>query len=151
MVKLWMHLGDVQWIHIDAGRMKMDETRDLLARTSQFCSGCIFPTIAASFFAVSSFGRPVRLLLNFCKRSLLVMGFLVRYLLTASSVIPWGPSSLPVGIRVLFLEPPPARPAEGAGDARVRLLAGLPPSPGVPFLLALAGRFFDFATKIQTI
>ena len=84
-----------------------DETRDLLARTSQlcglsdrqsfplmvFCSGCIFLTIAASFVTVSSFERSVRLLLNFCKRSLLIMGFLVRYLLTASSVIPWGPST----------------------------------------------------------
>ena len=142
-----------------------DETRDLLARTSQlcglsdsysfplmvFCSGCIFLTIAASFFTVSSFDRPVRLLLNFCKRSLLVMGFLVRYLLTASSVIPWGPSSLPVGVGVLVLEPPPAPPAEGAGDTRGFLLAGLPSSPGVPFLLALVGRFFDFTTKTQTI
>ena len=116
-----------------------------------FCSGCIFLTIAASFFTVSSFDRPVHLLLNFCKRSLLVMGFLVRYLLTASSVIPWGPSSLPVGVGVLVLEPPPAPPAEGAGDTRGFLLAGLPSSPGVPFLLALAGRFFDFATKTQTI
>ena len=116
-----------------------------------FCSGCIFLTIAASFLTVSSFDRPVRLLLNFCKRSLLVMGFLVRYLLTASSVIPWGPSSLPVGVGVLVLEPPPAPPAEGAGDTRGFLLAGLPSSPGVPFLLALAGRFFDFAGKTQTI
>ena len=44
------------------------------------------------------------------------MGFLVRYHLTASSVIPWGPSSLPVGVGVLVLEPRPAPPAEGAGD-----------------------------------
>ena len=43
-----------------------------------FCSGCIFLTIAASFFTVLSFDRAVRLLLNFCKKSLLVMGFLVR-------------------------------------------------------------------------
>ena len=40
-----------------------------------FCSGCIFLTIAASFFTVLSFDRAVRLLLNFCKKSLLVMGF----------------------------------------------------------------------------
>ena len=112
-----------------------------------FCSGCIYLTVEASFFTVTSFDRPVRLLLNFCKGSLLVMGFLVRYLLTASSVIPWGPSSLPLGVRVLVLEPPPAPPA----DTRGFLLAGLPSSPGVPFLLALAGRFFDFATKTQTI
>ena len=52
---------------------------------------------------------------------------------------------------MLVLEPPPAPPAEGAGDTRGFLLAGLPSSPGVPFLLALAGRFFDFATKTQTI
>ena len=90
--------------------------------------------------------------LELCKRSLLVMGFLVRYLLTASSVIPWGPSSLPVSVGVLVLEPPPAPPSEGAGDTRGFLLARLPSSPGVrPFLLALAGRFFDFATKTQTI
>ena len=48
---------------------------------------------------------------------------------------------------MLVLEPPPAPPAEGVGDTRGFLLAGLPSSPGVPFLLALAGRFFDFATK----
>ena len=48
---------------------------------------------------------------------------------------------------MLVLEPPPAPPAEGAGDTRGFLLAGLPSSPGVPFLLAFAGRFFDFATK----
>ena len=52
---------------------------------------------------------------------------------------------------MLVLEPPPAPSAEGAGDTRGFLLAGLPSSPGVPFLLALAGRFFDFATKTQTI
>ena len=104
-----------------------------------FCSGCIFLTIAASFFTVSSFDRPVRLLLNFCKRSLLVISFLVRYLLTASSVIPWGPSSLPVGVGVLVLEPPPAPPAKGAGHTRGFLLAGLPSSPGVPFYLYLLG------------
>ena len=104
-----------------------------------FCSGCIFLTIAASFFTVSSFDRPVRLLLNFCKRSLLVMGFLVRYLLTASSVIPWGPSPLPVGVGVHVLEPPPAPPAEGAGDTRGFLLAGLPSSPRYFFYLHLLG------------
>ena len=112
-----------------------------------FCSGCIFLTIAASFFTVSSFDSPVLLLLNFCKRSLLVMGFLVRYLLTASSVIPWGPSSLPVGVGVLVLEPPAAPPEEGAGDTRGFLLAGLPSSPGIPFFPALAGRFLAFAKK----
>ena len=53
-----------------------------------FCSGCNFLTMAAIFFTVSSFDNPVRLLLNFCNRSLLVIGFRVRYLLTASSVIP---------------------------------------------------------------
>ena len=79
------------------------------------------------------------------------MGFLVSYLLTASSVIPWGPSSLLVGVGVLVLEPPPAPSAEGAGDTRGFLLPGLLSSPGVPFLLALAGRFVDFATKTQTI
>lgn len=52
---------------------------------------------------------------------------------------------------MLVLEPPPAPPAEGAGDTRGFLLAGLPSSPGVPFLLALAGRFFDFATKTKKI
>ena len=128
-----------------------DETRDLLARTSQlcglsdrqsfplmvFCSGCIFLTIAASFFTVSSFDRPVRLLLNFCKRSLLVMGFLVRYHLTASSVIPWGPSSLPVGVGVLVLEPPPAPPAEGAGDTRGFCLLDFPLRLGYLFWLHL--------------
>ena len=102
-----------------------------------FCSGCIFLTIAASFFTVPSFDRPARLLLNFCKRSLLVMGFLVSYLLTASSVIPWGPFSLPVGVGVLVLEPPPATSAEGAGDTRGFLLAGLPSSPGYLFCLHL--------------
>ena len=79
------------------------------------------------------------------------MAFLVRYLLSTSSVIPWGPSPLPVGVGVLVLEPRPAPPAEGAGDTRGFLLAELPSSPGVPFLLALAGRFFDFATKTKTI
>ena len=79
------------------------------------------------------------------------MAFLVRYLLSTSSVIPWGPSPLPVGVGVLVLEPPPAPPAEGAGDTRGFLLAELPSSPGVSFSLAFAERFFDFATKTQTI
>ena len=114
-----------------------------------FCSGCIFLTIAASFFTVSSFDRPVRLLLNFCKRSLLVMGFLVRYLLTASSVIPWGPSSHRSVLGCLFLSLLLPLPRDTC--IRGFLLAGLPSSPGVPFLLALAGRFFDFATKTKTI
>ena len=52
---------------------------------------------------------------------------------------------------MLVLEPPPAPPTEGAGDTRGFLLAGLPSSLGVPFLLALTGRFFDFAGKPQTI
>ena len=102
--------------------------------------------MAAIFFTVSSLDSPVRLLLNFCKRSLLVMGLRVRYLLTASSVIPCGPSSLPVGVGVLVLEPPPT---EDGGDTRGFLDAGLPSSPGVPFLAALAGRFLDFAGKLK--
>lgn len=111
-----------------------------------FCSGCNFLTIAAIFLTVSSFDSPVLLLLNFCSRSLLVMGFRMRYLLTASSVIPW-PSSLPVGVGVLVLEPPPVPTEEGAGDTRGFLDAGLPSSPVAPFLAELAGRFLVFAEK----
>lgn len=103
--------------------------------------------MAAIFFTVSSFDNPVRLLLNFCNRSLLVIGFRVRYLLTASSVIPWGPSSPPVGVGVLVLEPPPVPTEDGAGDTRGFLEAGLPSSPVFPFLVALAGRFLALANK----
>lgn len=112
-----------------------------------FCSGCNFLTIAAIFFTVSSLDSPVLLLLNFCSRSLLVMGFRVRYLLTASSVIPWGPSSLLVGVGVLVLEPPPVPTEEGVGDTRGFLDAGLPSSPVFPFLAELAGRFLVLAYK----
>ena len=104
---------------------------------------------SSKLFTVPSFDRPVRLLLNFCKRSLLVMGFLVRYLLKASSVIPWGPSSHRSVLGCLFLSLLLPLPRDTC--TRGFLLAGLPSSPGVPFLLALAGRFFDFATKTQTI
>ena len=103
-----------------------------------FCSGCIFLTIAASFFTVPSFDRPVRLLLNFCKRSLLVMGFLVRYLLTASSVIPWGPSSLPVGVGVLVFEPPSdTLPRKVPGIHEVFYLLDFPLRLGYLFCLHL--------------
>ena len=98
-----------------------------------FCSGCIFLTIAASFFTVPSFDRPARLLLNFCKRSLLVMGFLVRYLLTASSEIPWGPSSLPVGVGVL------AFPRKVPGIHEVFCLLDFPLRLGYLFYLHLLG------------
>ena len=104
---------------------------------------------SSKLFTVPSFDRPVRLLLNFCKRSLLVMGFLVRYLLKASSVIPWGPSSHRSVLGCLFLSLLLPLPRDTC--TRGFLLAGLPSSPGVPFLLALAGRFFDFATKTRTI
>lgn len=112
-----------------------------------FCSGCSFLTMAAIFLTVSSFDSPVRLLLNFCNRSLLVIGFRARYLLTASSVIPWGPSSLPVGVGVLVLEPPPVPAEEGPEDIRGFLEAGPVSSPVVPFLAALVGRFLAFAKK----
>lgn len=109
-----------------------------------FWSGCNFFTIAAIFLTVSSLDNPVLFVLNFCSKSLLVMGFRVRYLLTASSVIPCGPSSLPVGVGVFVLEPLPV-PAEGGGDTRGFLDAGFPSSPVAPFLAELAGRFLDFA------
>ena len=60
------------------------------------------------------------------------MGFRVRYLFTASSVIPCGPSSLPLGVGVLVLEPP-SFPNEEAGDTLDFLDAGLPSSLAVVF------------------
>ena len=50
---------------------------------------------------------------------------------------------------MLVLEPPPVPTEEGAGDTRGFFAAGLPSSPAVPFLAALAGRFLTFAKIIQ--
>ena len=140
-----------------------DETRDLLSRTSQLCglsdrcsfslmvfySGCIFLTIAASFSRSHHLTGLFVCSWTFAKGPCWSWAFLSG---TFSRLLQWLPGGLShyrsvLGCLFMSLILPLPRDTCTRGF----LLAGLPSSPGVPFLLALAGRFFDFATKTQTI